>query len=134
MTALDLSLETAIRASITAALGGRINGIWHEPPLTASSPYVRLSELMTAPWSAKGFDGMEARLATAIVTGGEERSAAADLSAALEAAILAMPAAIEGARIVLSTPLRRRMIRQGVKAKTGGWAQLTDWRFLVERV
>ena len=71
---------------------------------------------------------------TAIVTGGEERSAAADLSAALEAAILAMPAAIEGTRIVLSTPLRRRMIRQSVKAKTGGWAQLTDWRFLVERV
>lgn len=133
MTALDLSLEAAIRAAITAALGGKINGIWHDPPMTASPPYVRLSDLLTAPWSAKGFDGMEARLTTAVLTGGEERAAAAELSAALEAAVLAMPASIEGARIVLSTPLRRRMVRQGVKAKAVGWAQLTDWRFLVER-
>ena len=47
---------------------------------------------------------------------------------------VATPAAIEGARIVLTTPLRRRMVRQGVKARTGGWASLTDWRFLVERM
>lgn len=134
MTPLDLSLEAAIRAAISAALGGKINGIWHDPPLTASPPFVRLSDLITAPWSAKGFDGMEARLTTAVLTGGEDRATAADLSAALEAAVLAMPASIEGARIVLATPLRRRMVRQSVKARTGGWAQLTDWRFLVERM
>ena len=134
MTALDLSLEAAIRAALSAALGGKINGIWHDPPMSASPLFVRLSDLITAPWSAKGFDGMEARLTTAILTGGEDRTAAAELSAALEAAVLAMPAAIEGARIVLATPLRRRMVRQGVKAKTGGWATLTDWRFLVERM
>ena len=134
MTPLDLSLEAAIRAAISAALGGRINGIWHDPPMTASPPFVRLSDLITAPWSAKGLDGMDARLTPALRTGGVGRPAAADLSAALEAAVLAMPAGIEGARIVLATPLRRRMVRQGVKARTGGWASLTDWRFLVERV
>jgi Protein of unknown function (DUF3168) len=134
VTPLDLSLEAAIRAAISAALGGRINGIWHDPPLSASPPFVRLSDLITTPWSAKGFDGMEARLTTAILTSGEDRALSADLSAAMEAAILAMPAAIEGARIVLSTPLRRRMVRQGVKARMGGWAALIDWRFLVERM
>ena len=134
MTALDLSLEAAIRAAITAALGGKINGIWHEPPLSATPPFVRLSDLITAPWAAKGFDGMEARLTTAVLTGGEDRTTTAELSGTLEAAILAMPPAIEDARIVLATPLRRRMVRQSVKAKTGGWAQLTDWRFLVERM
>ncbi len=134
MTPIDLALETAIRAAITDALGGTINGIWHDPPLTASPPFVRLSDLITAPWSAKGFDGMEARLTIALVTGGEDRAASSDLSAALEAAVLAMPPVIEGARIVLTTPLRRRMIRQGVTARMGGWASLTDWRFLVERI
>lgn len=134
MTPLDLSLEAAIRAALSGALGGRINGIWHDPPMSASPPFVRLSDLITAPWSAKGFDGMEARMTIALITAGEDRAAAAELSAALEAAVLAMPPAIEGARIVLTTPLRRRMVRQGVKARTGGWATLSDWRFLVERV
>jgi Protein of unknown function (DUF3168) len=137
MTPLDLSLEAALRAAISDALGGRINGIWHDPAPSsaapASPPFVRLSDLITAPWSAKGFDGMEARMTTAILTSGEDRAAAATLSAALEEAVLSMPAAIEGARIVLATPLRRRMVRQGVKARPGGWATLTDWRFLVER-
>lgn len=129
MSAAVMAVQAAAMAAMRAhaPLADAVSGIFDGPPPGACFPYVAMADSPCADWSWKGGRGREIRLAVS-VWDAEARSARLQgLMREVEAAIEAMPAALEGWRVVTLDFLRSRVARD----RDGPWSGMVEYRVRV---
>ncbi|MFN3472897.1 MAG: DUF3168 domain-containing protein [Blastomonas sp.] len=94
-----------------AGLMARVNGVFHRMPARIAAPFVVLDDVLATDWSTKDRPGREVRLPFAVRDGSDDAAPAADIAAALERRLAAMPSGGTGYRLVNLIPLRSRTAR-----------------------
>jgi hypothetical protein len=114
-----MSPQDAITRAVRAALAGEgvvsevVNGVFDAPPQRAVRPYLLVDDPVLTDWSTKDQDGREVRIAVLVRDTGPARQRARALAGEVEAAIAAMPAALEGGwRIVSRVLIRSRLVAE----------------------
>lgn len=120
--ALQAALVAALRAEAT--LSAEISGIFDGPPPRAAFPYVAIGSGASGDWSTKTEAGREVRLAMTIWDDGEDAARLHRLMHAAGEAVIAIPPALTGWRIVSLVPLRTLVARD----PAGPWAGLIEHR------
>lgn len=87
-------------------------------------PFLTLRELSAGDWGTKDAAGREVRVGIAVRDEGDSGARAQALAASAEAALLALPRAIAGWRIVTVAPVRNAVLGEGA----GRWVALVDVR------
>jgi len=129
MSAIAL-FHIAMRDALKIApdFGGVINGVFEGPAVKASEPFAEIGELLVADWGTKDSAGVELRSAIIIRDRAEGPGRVHALAAAADAAMVAMPRALEssgeGWQIVTLVLLRTRIIRTA----PGLWAAMIEHR------
>ena len=118
---VQAALVTALRAH--PPLAGAVSGIFLGPPARAAFPYVAIGGAATGDWSHKTGRGREHRLAVSLWD--DDASRAIRLTEAIEAAIEAVPSALDGHRIVSLTMIRTRLLRE---RGDGPWVGIVEYR------
>ena len=85
--------------------------VFDAPPVRGARPHVLIEEPVLADWSTKDWRGCEARLAVIARDAGERPVRVRALLALASDAVLAMPAALDGWRMVTLRPGRERIVR-----------------------
>lgn len=126
-----MSAGEALRAAVLAALGGdsvlatELTGIFEAPPYRSALPYAQIEEPVLSDWSTKDMAGREARLTILIRDTGEVPARLRALADAAEAAVAAMPGALDnGWRVAALSLTRRRILRE----RDGHWVALIEHR------
>lgn len=124
MSAL-VTVQAALLAALRghAPLAGAVSGVHLAPPPRAAFPYVAVGNAASADWSHKTGRGREIRLGASLWD--DDPARAATLTDALEAAVEAMPRALDGHRIVSLVHLRTRMLRE---RGDGPWVGIAEYR------
>lgn len=120
-------LVAGLRAALEAhgPLREAVTGVFDAPPVRAARPYALIEEPLLADWGAKGVEGREGRAAVLLFDLGERPARLRALAGEAEAAIAAMPAALDdGWRIASLTLLRSRVSREG----DARWIAASEWR------
>jgi len=126
---MEITLRAALLAWLSAdpALAGQLNAIVEEAPLRTALPWLAISASASADWSAKEVAGREVRVALELHCRGDQPGAAADLVAAIEARIAALPADQSTCQVVSVTFLRARSEMRAANTR----AVLLEYRFRV---
>ena len=126
---MEIALRAALLAWLSAdsALASQLNAIVEEAPSRTALPWLAISASASADWSAKDVAGREVRIALELHCRGDQPAAAADLTAAIEARIAALPPAQTGLRVVNITFLRARAEQRSANTR----AVLLEYRFRV---
>lgn len=126
-----MSAGEALRAAMLAALGNdpvlaaELTGIFEAPPYRSALPYAQIEEPVLGDWSTKDMTGREARLTILIRDTGEVPVRLRRLADAAEAAVAAMPGALDdGWRVAALSLTRRRILRE----RDGHWVALIEHR------
>lgn len=112
-----MSLEQDFAIAATAWLAGdpalmaRVNGVFHRMPARIAAPYVVLDDVLATDWSTKDRQGREARLAFVVRDGSDDAAPVADIAAAMETRLAAMPRSGTRYRLISLAPLRSRTSR-----------------------
>ncbi len=126
-------MEIALRASLLQwladdpFLGMTLNAIVEEAPSRTALPWLAVAASASADWGTKDRDGREIRVALELHCRGDQPGSAAELTAAIEARIAAMPYAQDGFELVSLTFLRSRAEQRGANTR----AVLIEYRFRV---
>lgn len=126
-------MEIALRASLLQwladdpFLGMTLNTIVEEAPSRAALPWLAIAASASADWGTKDRDGREIRVALELHCRGDQPGSAAELTAAIEARIAAMPYTNDGFELVSLTFLRSRAEQRGANTR----AVLIEYRFRV---
>ncbi len=125
-----MSAADAVLAAARAALAGveGLAGVFEAGPVRAMVPFATLEVTAESDWGHKSGDGRELRLAATVRDEGESGARARAIVALVEAALLALPAALDGWRIASVALLRTRAARERAKGGTGGWAATSEFR------
>ena len=123
-------MEVPLRAALIAWLRAdpalaELNAITEEAPLRASLPWLAIAASASADWSCKTHAGREVRVALELHCRGDTPGAAADLVAAIEARIAALPRDLAGFAVVTTQFLRARAEQRGESLR----AILLEYRF-----
>lgn len=111
-------MELAFRAALLAHLGSDpllvqgLNAITEEAPLRATPPWLGIVASASADFGHKTGTGREVRVALELQCRGDQHDVAADLVAAIEARIDALPADHPAFRVASLTFLRARAERR----------------------
>lgn len=117
----SLRLQRLIVAALEAdpQLGGAGVAVHDGPPADARPPFIGLGPDVTTPWGWKDGGGDEHRLTISAWLGRDGMAGAKALMARIEAAVLGMPRAGEGLRIV-ALRLARAQVRRNPRSWTEG--------------
>lgn len=124
-------MEVPLRAALVSWLGGdpiltaQLNAVVEEVPSRAALPWLAVVASASADWSTKDVPGREVRVALELNCRGDRPDAAADLTAAIEARIAALPLAQNGFRVVTVQFLRARAEQRAANTR----AILIEYRF-----
>lgn len=126
MTGAVEAVQTALVTALAghAPLAGAVSGIFDGPPARAAFPYVGISSAVTGDFGHKSGRGREHRLTLSIWDDGARAGRVHRLMAEMESAIEAMPAVLDGHRLVTLAFLRSRVVRDG----DGPWAGIVEYR------
>jgi hypothetical protein len=119
-----IALQTALVAALTYALSDDVAGVFDGPPVRPDYPHILIGEGGTADWSHKTGRGREHRLAIIVRDDGQSAARLHGLMGSVEAAVEAMPVALEGHRIASLVFLRSRVVRDAA----GPWSGLIEYR------
>lgn len=126
-------MEIALRAALVAWLGAdptlsaRLNAVVEEAPSRTALPWLAVAASASADWGTKDRDGREVRVALELHCRGDSPDAAAELVAAIEARIAALPADQPAFQVVSARFLRARAEQRGANTR----AVLLEYRFRV---
>ena len=126
-------METALRAALIgwlagdAVLAAQLNAVTEEAPTRAAPPWLALAASASIDWATKDRPGREIRIALELHCRGDRPDTAAALVTALEARVLALPAAQAGFTVVSTAFLRARTEQRAGNLR----AILTEYRFRV---
>lgn len=126
---MEIPLRAALLAWLSAdpALSAQLNAVVEEAPSRTALPWLAVAASASADWSAKDVAGREVRIALELHCRGDQPAAAADLTAAIEARINALPPDQAGLRVVSITFLRARAEQRAANTR----AILLEYRFRV---
>jgi hypothetical protein len=112
---MELAFRTALLGWLAAdpALAAALNLFAEEAPLRASPPWLGIVASASTDFGHKTGTGREVRVALELQTLGDDPGAAADLVAAIEARVAAMPADQGDYRIASLAFLRARAEQRG---------------------
>jgi hypothetical protein len=124
-------METPLRAALIAwlgadaALGQMLNTIAEEAPSRTAPPWLGIVASASADWSTKDRIGREVRIALEIHCRGDDPDTAADVAAAVEARVEALPRNQDGFHIATVAFLRARAEQRSGNVR----AVLLEYRF-----
>jgi len=124
-------MEIPLRASLIAwlasypMLAGQLNSIAEEVPLRAALPWLGLATSASVDWSTKTESGAESRIALELHWRGDQPASGAELAAAVQARVVAMPREQAGFRVVGLQFLRSRAEQRSQNTR----AMLLEYRF-----
>lgn len=124
-------MEVPLRAALIdwlaadPTLAAELNAVTEEAPSRASLPWLAVAASASADWSCKTHPGREVRVALELHCRGDSPDAAAELAAAIENRIEALPRAQTGFSIVTTQFLRARAEQRGESRR----AILLEYRF-----
>lgn len=123
------SAEGALHTAITAALRGvaGLNRVDPGQPVRTTPPSAELGPIAGSDWSTKDSAGREVRVTVTIRDLAEQPARLHALNAAAEAAVAALPRAVDGWRIASCVLLKNRVAGE----KAGSWAAVSEWRIRV---
>ena len=126
---MEIPLRAALLAWLAAdpGLGPQLNALAEEAPSRTALPWLAVAASASADWSAKEMTGREVRVALELHCRGDQPGAAADLVAAIEARIAALPPAQAGLQVVSITFLRARAEMRSANTR----AVLLEYRFRI---
>ena len=126
---MEIPLRAALLAWLAAdpVLAAQLNAVTEEAPSRTALPWLAVAASASADWSAKDMTGREVRIALELHCRGDQPGAAADLVAAIEARIAALPSVQAGLRVVTVTFLRARAEMRSANTR----AVLLEYRFRV---
>lgn len=126
---MEIPLRAALLAWLAAdlGLGPQLNALAEEAPSRTALPWLAVAASASADWSTKEVTGREIRVALELHCRGDQPGAAADLVAAIEARIAALPPAQAGLQVVSITFLRARAEMRSANTR----AVLLEYRFRV---
>lgn len=126
-------MEVPLRAALIGwlatdpTLSAELNAVTEEAPSRTSLPWLAVAASASADWSCKTHAGREVRVAFELHCRGDTPDAAADLVAAIESRIAALPRAQDGFTVVTAQFLRARAEQRGESRR----AILLEYRFRV---
>ena len=123
-------MEVPLRAALIAWLRADpalapLNAVTEEAPSRTSLPWLAIAASASADWSCKTAPGREVRIALELHCRGDTPEAAADLVAAIEARVAAMPRDQAGFAVITAQFLRARAEQRGESRR----AVLLEYRF-----
>ena len=126
---MEIPLRAALLAWLAAdpVLAAQLNAVTEEAPSRTALPWLAVAASASADWSAKEVTGREVRVALELHCRGDQPGAAADLIAAIEARIAALPSVQTGLQVVTVTFLRARAEMRSANTR----AVLLEYRFRV---
>lgn len=126
---MEILLRAALVAWLAAdpALTGQLNAVVEEAPARTALPWLAVAASASIDWSAKDVPGREVRIALELHCRGDQPGAAAELVAAIEARIAALPALQSGFMVVTTYFLRARAEMRSGNTR----AVLLEYRFRV---
>ena len=126
---MEIPLRAALLAWLAAdpVLAAQLNAVTEEAPSRTALPWLAVAASASADWSAKDVTGREVRVALELHCRGDQPGAAADLVAAIEARIAALPSVQAGLHVVTVTFLRARTEMRSANTR----AVLLEYRFRV---
>ena len=126
---MEIPLRAALLAWLAAdpVLAVQLNAVTEEAPSRTALPWLAVAASASADWSAKDMTGREVRIALELHCRGDQPGAAADLVAAIEARIAALPSVQAGLQVVTVTFLRARAEMRSANTR----AVLLEYRFRV---
>jgi hypothetical protein len=107
-------MELLVRAALIAwlasdpTLGAQVNSITERVPTPASLPRLAIATSASADWSSKSFAGREVRVALELHCRDDQSDTAANLVAAIEQRVAALPLAQSAYDIVTTQFVRAR--------------------------
>lgn len=124
---MEMSLRAALVGWLAAdpALSSRLNAVVEEAPSRTALPWLAIAASASADWSTKERSGREVRVAFELHCRGDRPDTAAELIAAIEARLTALPADQAGFQIVTAQFLRARAEQRGANTR----AVLLEYRF-----
>ena len=128
-----VGMETLVRAALMAwlaestGLAEMLSSISEEKPARPTLPWLAIAASSAVDWSTKTDTGAEVRVSLQLACRGDLPGDAAALVAALDAAVMAMPAAQAGFAIVSVRFVKSRSAQTGPTAR----AVTVDYRFRV---
>ncbi len=126
-------METALRAALSLWLAGdpllsaTLNAITEEAPSRTAFPWLAIAASASTDWGTKTQIGREIRIALELHCRGDRSDTAADLTAAIEQRVAALPAAQNGFAIVTIQFLRARAEQRAGNVR----AILFEYRFRI---
>ena len=118
-------LRGAMTAALTDAIGAEVTAVFDAPPLRSAMPYALVEEAQLSDWSTKDMAGRAGRVSVVIHDAGEQPERLRGLAERAEAAIGAIPSALDdGWRIAALTLTRSRIVQQGERH----WSALIEFR------
>lgn len=126
-------MEVPLRAALIAwlatdpLLAASLNAVVEEAPSRTALPWLALATSASADWSAKDVVGREVRVALELHCRGDAPGTAAELVAAIEARIAAMPPDQAGFTLVTTQFLRARAEQRANNTRS----ILLEYRFRV---
>lgn len=128
-----MSAEGAVEAALVAAAEGHaglsatINGVFVGRPARATAPWIEIGETIGGDWSSKTERGRELRVALTVRDEGESAARLHGVMRDVEAAVEAMPRALDGWRVASLVFLRSRVGRDAA----GAWVGVVEYRVRV---
>jgi Protein of unknown function (DUF3168) len=129
MSAMEVPLRAALVAWLAGdpALSARLNAIVEETPSRTALPWLAIAASASADWSTKDKPGREVRVALELHCRGDRPDTAAELTAAIEARLAALPADQGDFQVVTAQFLRARAEQRGANTR----AILLEYRFRI---
>ena len=126
---MESRLRQALLAWLRADawLAANLNAIEAEAPVAATMPWLGIVASASADWSTKSGRGREVRVALELQTRGDDHDARAELVAAIEDRIAALPKLQDGFVLTSLAFLRARTERR----RSGTHATLVEYRFRI---
>ena len=124
---MEIPLRAAVIAWLAAdpLLSAQLNAVLEEAPTRAALPWLAIAASASGDWSTKDKPGREVRLALELHCRGDRPDTAANLTAAIEARLAALPADQNSFQVVSATFLRARAEQRGASTR----AVLIEYRF-----
>ncbi len=124
---MEIPLRAALVSWLAAdpALSSRLNAVVEEAPSRTALPWLAVAASASADWSTKDKAGREVRVALELHCRGDRPDTAAELTAAIESRIAALPGDQGDFQIVTTWFLRARAEQRGASTR----AILLEYRF-----
>lgn len=124
---MEIALRSALIGWLAAdpALSAQLNAVVEEAPSRTALPWLAVAASASTDWSAKDAAGREVRIALELHCRGDRSDAAAQLTAAIENRIAALPGDQAGYQIVTAQFLRARAEQRGANTRV----ILLEYRF-----